>query len=125
MEPVAPGTTEIVQRIGLPMHQSKGWLKLLGIISILSGALVALTIVGVVIAWLPIWLGVLLYQSADLADRAYATGDERQLIASLSKLKTYFTIYGVMAVIGIACWMIVMSIAMLAGISGFDFGPFR
>ena len=118
MEPVAPSQTEIVQRIGFPLHQSKGWLKLLGILSVLSGILAVFTIVGILVAWLPIWLGILLYQSADLVDRAYATGDERQLIASLSKLKTYFTIYGVMALIGIACTMILMSLGMLGAIAG-------
>ncbi|NIW79677.1 MAG: hypothetical protein GWN16_09545, partial [Calditrichae bacterium] len=43
------------------------WLKFLGIVSIISGAVVAITIVGIIIAWLPIWLGVLLFQAGDRA----------------------------------------------------------
>ncbi len=118
MEPGVSGQAEIVQRIGFPIHQSRNWLKLLGVLSILSGILAVFTIVGIVIAWLPIWLGVLLYQSGELVDRAYMSGDERALIASLSKLKTYFLISGIMALIGIACAMIAMSLGMLGAIAG-------
>jgi Family of unknown function (DUF5362) len=119
MEPGASGQADLVQRIGFPIHQSRGWLKLLGVVSILSGILMVFTILGIVIAWLPIWLGVLLYQSAELVDRAYTSGDERTLIASLSKLKLYFIISGIMSLIGVAFMMILMSLGMLGAVARF------
>jgi hypothetical protein len=120
MEPGAFSHTELVQRIGLPMHQSKGWLKFLGVMSILWGVCAVLFTlgIGIVFAWLPIWMGVLLYQSAELADRAYTSGDEASLVASLSKLKLYFVITGILMLIGLAFFMVVASLGMLGALSG-------
>ena len=36
------------------LRSMKGWLKFLGILTIIAGALQVLTIVGIVFAWLPI-----------------------------------------------------------------------
>ena len=51
-----PTVTNVMQ----PLHDAAGWMKLIGTLAIIQGVLLALTIVGLIIAWLPIWLGVLL-----------------------------------------------------------------
>ena len=73
----------------------------MGVIFIISGALNALSIVGIIIAWLPIWQGVLLLQSAGAIEQAYLSGNRNEMTRSLSKLKTYFIIMGVLTLIGI------------------------
>ena len=60
------------------------WLKFLGIVSIVSGALLAFTIIGLIFAWLPIWLGVLLFQAGDRANRAEHSDDLAQVADMLS-----------------------------------------
>ncbi len=55
---------EIVRELSAPLASGRGWIKFLGILSIVSGALGALSIIGILWAWLPIWLGVLLFQAA-------------------------------------------------------------
>ena len=60
MEP----TTNHVHTIGAPLYNAKGWMKFVGVLSIIYGVLVALSIIGILIAWLPIWIGILLFQSA-------------------------------------------------------------
>jgi len=118
--------SEVVRNISLPIHQAKGWMKLVGVLSILYGVLMVFTIVGIIFAWLPIWMGVLLMQSASSVERAYATGDEAQLVVSLSKIKTYFTITGVLALLGLLMFAVVflfgMMGAMLGGMS--EYGGF-
>ncbi|MCK4606166.1 MAG: hypothetical protein KAU35_02600 [candidate division Zixibacteria bacterium] len=74
-------------------------MKLLGVVMIVQGILSALTIVGIVICWLPIWLGVLLFKAAGAAEAAQLTGDRMQLEESLRKIKTYFVINGVLMLI--------------------------
>ena len=69
---------------------------------VFTGILTAITIVGIIIAWLPIWLGVLLFQAAGRIDTAFATEDEMSLRESLAKLKTFFVIQGVLLLIYIA-----------------------
>jgi hypothetical protein len=105
---------EIVRNISLPIHQAKGWMKLVGVLSILYGVMMVFTIVGIIFAWLPIWMGVLLMQSASSVERAYATGDEAQLVVSLSKIKTYFTITGVLALLGLIMFAIVFLFGLTA-----------
>jgi hypothetical protein len=103
-----------IREVGLPIYQSKWWLKFLGILSIIQGIMIALSIVGIIIAWLPIWIGVILYQSATTVELAYTSGDKLTLFRALDKLKLYFTIQGIMTLIGI----IVGAMALTMGVLG-------
>lgn len=118
MESTSSDQAELVRTIGFPIQQAKGWLKLLGGLSIVYGVFTALSIIGIVVAWLPIWMGVLLYQAAGLADEAYRNGDSRQLTESLAKLKTYFTITGVLALLGLLAVAALFAFGFLGAILG-------
>ena len=91
----------VVREVSLPLFSCKGWIKLLGILMIIYGAFLVLTILGVIIAWLPIWLGVLLNQTANRIEQAQITGDMSSMVKSQNSLSTYFTVYGVLALLGI------------------------
>jgi hypothetical protein len=108
----------IVRELSLPIYQCKGWLKLIGILSILSGILTAVTLVGIIIAWLPVWTGVLLLQAASAIERSQHTGEKEILYRSLNKLKIYFIITGVLQAIGLIVAGIAMSMGMLGAILG-------
>jgi len=88
-----------VRELSLPIHQSKGWLRLIGVLSIIQGALTALSVFGILIAWLPIWIGVVLLQAASSAERARVSGEKEIFYQSLAKLRTYFVIQGVLTLI--------------------------
>jgi hypothetical protein len=113
--------TQPAQRIIQPIYASRRWMKLLGIVMIVQGALIALSIIGLLIAWLPIWLGILLMKSAKKAEEAYVDGGEVDAIESLANLKTIFTIYGVVTIVGIG-FMILYIVLIVALIAGGDFG---
>lgn len=99
MEAVA--ITKSVEEMFAVATQSKGWLKFLGVLSIIGGVLSALTIVGILVAWLPIWMGVLLFQAGSQADAMATTQDPNRLVVMLNKLRTYFVIQGVLALIAL------------------------
>lgn len=107
-----------VKNISLPIYQAKGWMKLVGVLSILYGIVMVFTIIGIIVAWLPIWMGVLLMQSATAVERAYATGNEDELVLSLSKIKTYFTITGVMALLGLVFGVLMFFFGMMGAVLG-------
>ncbi|MBN2182585.1 MAG: DUF5362 domain-containing protein [Sedimentisphaerales bacterium] len=115
------GTSErvgLVQQISYPIFGCKGWMKLLGVMFIIGGVLYALTLIGIIIAWLPIWQGVLLLQAAGAAENARHTGSEHELIRSLSKIRTYFAIMGVLTLIGLilaVLWIVLMIVFALSG----------
>lgn len=95
-----------IQDLSQPLASGKGWMKFVGIVFIIQGALTALTLVGIIIAWLPIWIGVLVMQSASAIERAQLSGDAVALKEALAKLRTYFVIQGVLILVGIALWVI-------------------
>lgn len=100
--------------VALPLYEARGWMKLLGVVMVITGILTALSIVGIIIAWLPIWLGVVLFQAASRIDSAFVTQDEALLRESLAKLKTYFVIQGVLLLIYLA---IVVVFVLLGGLA--------
>ncbi len=108
------------QRIIQPIFESKGWMKLIGIVLIVQGAFTAISIIGLIIAWLPIWTGVLFLKSAKKAEEAYVVGTEADAIESLAKLKTIFIIYGVVTIVSIV-FMVLYAVLFIALIAGGDF----
>ena len=106
----------LVSELSTPIYQAKFWMKLVGVTMILLGILYALTIVGIIVAWLPIWMGVLLFQAASNAEQANMSGDQAALFTSLGKLKTYFTIMGVMMLLSIILMVVSVFLGVGAGI---------
>ncbi len=118
MESNVPATAELVRSIGAPIFQGRGWLKFLGVLMIAYGVITALTIIGILFAWLPIWQGVLLYQAASLAEQSSVSGEPALLTASLGKLKVYFMIMGVLTLIGICMMVLFLSLGLLGVLAG-------
>ena len=106
---------KVVREVSLPLFSSKGWIKFLGILTIIYGVIAAMTIVGIIFAWLPIWLGVLLNQTANRIEQAHLSGDSVAMIRAQNSLSTYFTIYGVLALIGIILGIIFIVVAISTG----------
>ena len=118
MEEKFEDSTVSIREISLPIFQSKGWIKFIGILSIIQGIVAALTLVGLIIAWLPIWIGVLLMQCASAIERARIRGDKASLLNSLEKLRTYFTIQGILTLLS----LVAVAIAFAMGVLGAIFG---
>ena len=95
-------TQELLRDMVEPLYRGKFWMQLTGVMLILSGILTALSIVGLIVAWIPIWAGWVLMQAAGAAGRVFESGDARDMKFALGKLKTYFTIFGVLILIYLA-----------------------
>ena len=70
MDQPVQGQNPVLERLAFSAKNMSVWVKLMGILNIIGGALSALTIVGIIIAWAPIWMGVLLFQAGSRADEA-------------------------------------------------------
>jgi len=114
---------DFIREIGLPIYQGRGWLKFLGILSIIGGIGQALSIVGILFAWLPIWLGVLLMQAAAGAENAQLTGQKYELVRALGGIKTYFVINGVLALLGIIFALLSICVAFVLPLLGLTLIP--
>ena len=98
-----------------------GWMKFIGIMTIIGGCLQALSIVGLVIAWLPIWMGIILTKAGTKAREYADKGDVASLEGMTSQLKTYFTISGILiiisfavSIIAIAIWVVLIAAGALS-----------
>lgn len=101
-----------VRELVEPLYRGKFWMQLIGVMLIISGVLTALTVIGIVIAWIPIWAGVVLMQSAGSMGRAFERNDVLEFKHGIGRLRTHFTIMGVFLLI----YIIVMALAMLFGL---------
>ena len=99
--PVASVTKlrETVKDFASYLSANAFWMKLVGVISIVGGALLCLSVVGILVGWLPIWLGVLLFKGASCAQTAEVTGREEDLAESLYRVGLYFKIQGILMIV--------------------------
>jgi hypothetical protein len=87
-----------------------------------------LTIFGIVIAWLPIWMGVVLTKAGSKAGEYADKGDFASLDGLTGQLKTYFTISGIliivsfaMAIIAAIAWVVLLGLGVFSSSSLMDF----
>ncbi|WP_298635653.1 DUF5362 family protein [uncultured Umboniibacter sp.] len=106
-----------LQALSSPLYSARGWLKFIGVMFIINGVLTALSVVGIIFAWVPIWLGILLFQIAGASEQAYLTQSEGEFLKSQTKLKTYFTITGVLMLIGLVFMFLFLGLGGIAAIS--------
>ena len=92
--------------IALPLYEAKRWIKFLGGVLFALGVAYALTIVGLVVAWVLLWLGVLLWQAGTELDRAFPGGQEVPLAIALQKLRRFFVVAGIATLV----YLVVMAV---------------
>jgi hypothetical protein len=121
----APQESQMVQQLSMPIYQARGWLKFLGVLSIISGVGGALSIVGIIFAWLPIWMGVLMFQAGSSIESAGQIGDKFAFVRSLGSLKTYFVLQGVLTLLGIVFAITIICIAFVMPLLGLTLIPWQ
>jgi hypothetical protein len=126
VQPVAlPEDSHLIQELSAPIYQARGWLKFLGVLSIISGVGSALSIVGIIFAWLPIWMGVLMFQAGSSIDSAGQFGDKFAFLRSLGGLKTYFVLQGVLTLLGIFLALSMVCIMFVLPLLGLTLIPWQ
>lgn len=119
LDPMNPGSAEAVIR---PFVDASGWMKFIGVMSIIAGAMQVLSCYGIVIAWLPIWIGVLLVQGADRLRIGSDMGDHAMMAVGAQKVGLALKIYGILMIIGLALGVLaivgLIMLFMAAGAAG-------
>jgi len=107
-----------IKSLSLPLQKAAIWMLILGILSIISGALLVLTLVGILFAWFPIWMGIVLIMASSAAKKAHANSSAADFINALNKIKLYFMVSGIISLIGIVLSIILSAFGMMATITG-------
>lgn len=76
------------QYVTAPLRDVAKWNRFLGYSLIAIGVLLGLTIIGVIVGWLPIWIGILFLKSADnlKAGTAYSTNEAAVQLARIIRI---------------------------------------
>jgi hypothetical protein len=85
----------------------------------------ALTIVGILFAWLPIWMGIMMFQAGSSIDSAGQFGDRFAFLRSMGNLKTYFVLQGVLTLVGIFLALTMACIMFVLPLLGFTLIPWQ
>ena len=91
-----------MDRTFLPLIEVTAWMKFVGVVNIVIGAISVLTVIGILWGWAPIWLGYLLFSAASRI-RAYDELDsDADLELAFDKLGLLFKLYGIFTLIGLS-----------------------
>uniref|UniRef100_A0A7C4GG60 DUF5362 domain-containing protein n=1 Tax=candidate division WOR-3 bacterium TaxID=2052148 RepID=A0A7C4GG60_UNCW3 len=77
------------------------WLKVMGVVNVVGGGLGVLTVWGVIFAWLPIWLGIVLLKTARQAEAWTRNGDPAGMESLTRWLRTCFFVGSIAAIVGL------------------------
>lgn len=119
---VTNGEEELVRQVAAPLVGARTWMNVYGYLMLITGVLSFWTLIGLLNAW----LGYLVIRAAQLAGEAYATGRRATLLEAQNNLKTFFTVNGVLIVIGLVVALVTICLSLLfpvlfAGLTGWDY----
>ncbi len=92
-------TASVIQNYSEALYKARSWIRIVGIVSIIQGILTVLSIWGVVICWLPIWMGALLLKASDQIRTAYETDNEDEYLSANEKIAKYFKLSAIFVVV--------------------------
>lgn len=99
-----------------PLFAVRGGLRFLAGLAIAAGVLNCLTIVGLLYGWIPIWIGRLLWRTADRLERGRRSGDAQELREGLQSLATAIRIKVALALVSIVLTLVVLAFLVAAAI---------
>ena len=105
---VSNDNSKLLKELAGPLFAAKRWIKLFGWMMLGNGILTVFTGWGILFCWLPIWMGVLLLKAGSALEAAGNRGDKAQFLLAQDKLKTFFTVNGILMLVGIIVSTILM-----------------
>ena len=99
-----------------PLINNRIWLNVIGVFAFIYGAINILTIFGILFCWIPIWLGVLLFQTSSGLEKFELTGDEDEATLIAEKLALFFKIIAILLIV----FLVVSVLGVVFALSMFE-----
>lgn len=96
------GTTQDALQALEPLRAARLWLHVLGWSSIAGGTIYCLSIVGALVGWLPIWIGVLIWRGARSLEESFASRDASGLTGGFEAMGKAVKLQGILTLVGLA-----------------------
>jgi len=101
-----------------PLQDARFFISVIGWFNLIFGIIYALTIVGLIVAWLPIWIGVLLKKASEQLKLAQESGLPNHDYEAAKNLATVFKIVGVLTMIQLVItvlYLVIIIMVLLVG----------
>lgn len=105
---VSSDNINMMKELADPLFRAQRWIKLFGWMMVGNGVVSVFTGWGILIAWLPIWMGAVLIKAGKAMELAGRNGDRQQFIQAQLRLKTFFTVNGILLLVSIIVSTILM-----------------
>jgi hypothetical protein len=108
---------EIVIMLSEPLAKTSFWLKFMAVLQFIYAAFYVIGSfgIGLIIAWLPVWMGVLMWQAANRSGEAIVNGDIQSALAAQNKIKTLIIIMGVVTLVTLILAILAFFFLMFVG----------
>jgi len=107
-----------------PLYENRTWIRILAWLLIICGVICCLTIVGAIIGWVYIWMGLCLKGAADSIEYSFESGVAAHATEAFTKLGTFFKIVGIMILISLipailyfALLIFIFTVAIFSGVT--------
>jgi len=97
------------KNVALPLFDVKGWIKLLSILQIIGGAMYCMSIIGAVVGWVPIVIGLKGLKAASRIEDGINCDDPYALTEGTENLASAIKWVGALSLIGL-CISILMGV---------------
>jgi type IV secretory pathway VirB2 component (pilin) len=102
-----------VTHVSQPLSSASEWMKFLAVISVIAAIITLFSSLWyLLVVWLPVWLAVLLWKAASAVRSAWDSGNAGQLREALDRLRLYFKISGILALISLVFGLISLFVAV-------------
>jgi uncharacterized membrane protein len=100
-----------------PLHRARNWMKFLAVLLFIAGGINVLSVVGLLLAPIPIIVGVFLWQAAAALDDGHPSADVERLRRATERLRHLFMTYAVLAVIALVGFGLLVGLGFVAAIA--------
>jgi len=125
--PARGSNQELVQELAARFAGAHFWLKFLAVLQFAYAALYVVVSfgLGLVFAWIPIWLSILMWKAANRNKEALMTGNAGSLSDALGSLKTIAMLIGILTMVGIILTIGMILLMLVIGVGAAEGGSFQ
>lgn len=108
---------DLVRELASTLGGRAGWIKFVAVMAIIIGVILCLTVIGALIGWIPIWMGVGLFKMAGSVEKAAYFGRKDDLEEALSRTGFFFKLNGIFIIAYIGLVAVAYTLVFILGMA--------
>lgn len=108
---------DLTRDLATILSSRAGWIKFAAVMSIISGVVFCLSLLGALVGWIPIWMGVVLFKVAGAAEKAAYFGRRDDLEEVLNRVGGFFKLNGIFIIASVGGLALLYGVIILTGLA--------